>query len=57
MKEAVAREAVDTSGTVINNTNSVSDVWDLLLQKVRLFSELVDVITKARFLSDAVRGH
>ena len=57
MKEAVAREAADTPGIVINDIDTVSDVWDSLLQKVQLFSELVDAITKARLSSDAVRGH
>lgn len=57
MEEAVAREAVDTPSIVINNINTVSDVWDSLLQKVQLFTELVDAITKARLPSDAVRGH
>jgi hypothetical protein len=38
--------AVDISATVINDTQSVSDNWGPLLQKIKLFTELVDAISE-----------
>ncbi|KIM79211.1 hypothetical protein PILCRDRAFT_74639, partial [Piloderma croceum F 1598] len=40
------QEAVDTSAAVLNDIKSVSDTWGLLLQKIKLFSELVDSISE-----------
>jgi hypothetical protein len=42
------QEAINTSATVINNIKSVSDTWGPLLQKIKLFSELVDAIVEVR---------
>lgn len=42
------REAVDTSAAGLTNIRSVSAHWGPLLQKIRLFSELVDSITEVR---------
>jgi hypothetical protein len=39
---------VDTSATVINDTKSVSDIWGPLLDKLKLFTELVDKIAEVR---------
>lgn len=39
---------VNTSATVINNTKSVSDIWGPLLDKLELFTKLVDKITEVR---------
>jgi hypothetical protein len=38
--------AVDTSPTVIGNIKSMSNTWGPLLQKIKLFTELVDGIAK-----------
>jgi len=38
--------ATDASTTVTNNIKSVSDTWGPLLQKIKLFSELVDKIAE-----------
>ena len=40
--------AVDISAVTNNNIKSMSDVWDPLLQKIKLFSELVDAIAEVR---------
>jgi hypothetical protein len=40
--------AVDISTVTNNNIKSLSDVWDPLLQKIKLFSELVDAIAEVR---------
>ena len=40
--------AIDTSTTVANSVKSVSDTWGPLLQKIKLFTELVDGIAKVR---------
>ena len=40
--------AVDTSATVIGNIKSMSNTWGPLLQKIKLFTELVDGIAKVR---------
>ena len=42
------QRAIDISATVINNIKSVSDTWDPFLQKIKLFSELVDAIAEVR---------
>ena len=42
------QEAVNTSATVLNNIRSVSAIWGPLLQKIKLFSELVDSIAEVR---------
>jgi hypothetical protein len=39
---------VDISTVTNNNIKSISDVWDPLLQKIKLFSELVDAIAEVR---------
>jgi hypothetical protein len=38
----------NASTNVINNIKSVSNSWDLFLQKVKLFTELVDTIVEVR---------
>jgi hypothetical protein len=43
---------VDTSATVINDIKSFSDTWGPLLQKIRLFSELVDTIAEVKYRMD-----
>jgi hypothetical protein len=40
--------AVDVSATVISNTKSMSNTWAPLLQKIKLFNELVGVIAEVR---------
>ena len=40
---------VGTSATVIDHIKSLSDTWGPLLQKIRLFSELVDTIAEVRY--------
>jgi hypothetical protein len=42
------QEAVDSSATGLNNIQSVSATWGPLLQKIKLFSELVDSIAEVR---------
>jgi hypothetical protein len=42
------QEAGDTSATGLNNIQSVSATWGPLLQKIKLFSELVDSIAEVR---------
>ncbi|KIM75623.1 hypothetical protein PILCRDRAFT_668521 [Piloderma croceum F 1598] len=42
------QETVDTSATGINNIQSVSATWAPLLQKIKLFSELVDSVAEVR---------
>jgi hypothetical protein len=37
---------------VLNNIKSVSDTWRSLLQKIKLFSELVDSIAEVRYQVD-----
>ena len=39
---------VDTSATVINNAKSMSNTWGPLLQKLKLFTELVDKFAEVR---------
>jgi hypothetical protein len=43
--------AADTSATVIHNIRSTSDTWGPFLPKIKLFSEIVDVIAQVRDLS------
>ena len=40
---------VGTSATGIDDIKSLSDTWGPLLQKIRLFSELVDTIAEVRY--------
>jgi hypothetical protein len=42
------QETVDTSAAVLNDIQSVSATWAPLLQKIKLFSELVDSIAEVR---------
>ena len=44
--------AVDTSATVISKVKSMSNTWGPLLQKIKLFTELVDGIAKVRHESN-----
>ena len=37
---------VDTTTTVVDNVKSLSDTWDPLLQKIEIFSKLVDSIAE-----------
>jgi hypothetical protein len=46
------QEAVDTSATVINDIKFLSDTWGPLLQKISLFSELVDTIAAVGYRTD-----
>jgi len=46
------QEVVDTSATLMNDIKSLSDTWGPLLQKIRLFSELVDTIAEVRCQTD-----
>jgi hypothetical protein len=43
------QEVVDTSATLMNDIKSLSDTWGPLLQKIRLFSELVDTIAEVSY--------
>jgi phage-related minor tail protein len=40
--------AVDTSATVISDVKSMSSTWGPFLQKIKMFTELVDGITEVR---------
>jgi hypothetical protein len=40
--------AIDASVTVINDTKSLSNTWGPLLQKIELFTKLVDAIAEVR---------
>jgi hypothetical protein len=40
--------AIDTSTTVIDNIHSMSNIWNPLLQKVKLFSDIVGTIAEVR---------
>jgi len=42
------RGATDVSGTVTNNIKPLSAVWGPLLQKIKIFTELVDEIAEVR---------
>jgi hypothetical protein len=42
------RGATDVSGTVTNNMKPLSAVWGPLLQKIKIFTELVDEIAEVR---------
>jgi hypothetical protein len=42
------RGAADVSGTVTNNIKPLSAVWGPLLQKIKIFTELVDEIAEVR---------
>jgi hypothetical protein len=44
--------ALDTSATVINNVQSLSNTWGPFLQKIKMFTDLVDGITEVRHGSD-----
>ena len=48
--------AVDTSGAVVIHIQSLSNTWDPLLQKVKLFSELVDGIAHVSGRVDELCG-
>ena len=42
----LVQQAIDSSTTLTNNIKSVSDTWGPLLQKIKLFTELVDEIAE-----------
>jgi hypothetical protein len=44
--------AVDTSAAVISHVKSMSSTWGPFLQKIKMFTELVDEIAKVRHASD-----
>ena len=46
------QEVVDTSAILMNDIKSLSDTWGPLLQKIRLFSELVDTVAEVRCRTD-----